>query len=303
MGRHNIISYVWNYMDDTDIVSEKPNEANDVLPVSYKEFLESTHPSIMAPISDLWELFQSPGSMDRRLIVTHNLRLHCQKCGGERTFRCEDNKFFALTTQGVDFNLRYLCGDCHDQEKLYALYGEFGEGTAGHLYKYGELPPFGVPVPNKVLRLFGKDAKIFQKGRQCENLGYGVAAFAYYRRVVENHKNDIFEEILKVCRTVNAPEAIMGELQQAKNEVSFTKAIETIKSALPQGLLINGHNPLLALHGALSVGLHDESDEECLAAAQAVRLVLTDLVEKIATLKQDDRQLNEAVQLLLRKKY
>lgn len=289
-------------MDKPDKATEKPDEADNAQQISFKKFLESTHPSVMKPISDLWEVEDNPFGVNSRLIVTRDVRLHCQKCGGERTFRCENDRTFDINLEVVEFNVRYQCGDCHDEDKFYALYAQFGDGTTGHLYKFGELPPFGVPLPNKVLRLFGKDAGLFQKGRQCENLGYGVAAFAYYRRVVESHKNDIFEEIIKVCRTVNAPEAVIGELQQAKKEIAFTKAIEAIKSGLPQGLLINGHNPLLALHGALSVGLHDESDEECLAAAQAVRLVLTDLVEKIATLKQDDRQLNEAVQLLLRKK-
>ena len=37
-----------------------------------------------------------------------------------------------------------------------------------------------------------------------------------------------------------------------------------------------------ALHGALSVGLHNDSDKECLESANAVRLVLTDLTEKIS---------------------
>ncbi|PDT06938.1 hypothetical protein CO655_29855 [Rhizobium sp. M1] len=256
---------------------------------------------MVKPISELWGV-ESRNGYTQRVIVTPDLRLHCQRCGGERTFRCSKDEFFNADQTGGSFNVIYQCGDCHEQTKHYSLYAVFKNRPSGELYKYGELPPFGVPVPNKVLRLFGKDATLFQKGRQCENLGYGVAAFAYYRRVVENHKNDIFEEIIKVCRTVKAPDDIIAELQQAKNEIAFTKAIEAIKSALPQGLLINGHNPLLALHGALSVGLHDESDEDCLAAAQAVRLVLTDLVEKIATLKQDDRQLNEAVRLLLRKK-
>lgn len=105
-----------------------------------------------------------------------------------------------------------------------------------------------------------------------------------------------------MCRTVHAPEDLINELQDAKKEVSFTKAIDKVRSALPQGLLINGHNPLLALHGALSVGLHDEGDDVCLEAAHAVRLVLTDLVEKIALLKQENKQLNDAVQLLLKKK-
>ncbi|WP_179038761.1 hypothetical protein [Rhizobium leguminosarum] len=256
----------------------------------------------MKDVEDLWRPYSNPQGYKRKLIALPDLRLHCIKCEGERTFRCRDDKFFDQETEAVEFNVRFQCGDCHEQVKLFSLFAKFGESPNGEVYKYGELPAFGVPVSNKVLRLFGKDAQMFQKGRQCENLGYGVAAFAYYRRVVENHKNDIFDEIIKVCRTVNAPDPIIAELEHAKQEIAFTKAIEAIKSALPQGLLINGHNPLLALHGALSVGLHDETDEECLAAAQAVRLVLTDLVEKIATLKQDDRQLNEAVQLLLRKK-
>jgi hypothetical protein len=163
-------------------------------------------------------------------------------------------------------------------------------------------PPFGVPVPNKVLSLFGEDRENFLKGRQCENQGHGVGAFAYYRRVVENHKNEIFDEIIKVCETVGAPQPLIEELGSAKQEVSFTKAMKQIKTALPQGLLIRGHNPLLALHNALSVGLHSESDAKCLEAAHDVRLVLTDLVEKMSLLRQDDSELHGAVQRLIAKK-
>ncbi|MEM5493182.1 hypothetical protein WNY80_08570, partial [Hoeflea sp. AS16] len=172
-----------------------------------------------------------------------------------------------------------------------------------HLYKYGEYPAFGIPVPNRVLRLFGKaDSDLFMKGRQCENLGFGIAAFAYYRRVVENHRSDLLNEIMKVCQTVGAPAELLEELDAAKTQISFSKSMEQIKTALPQGLLIDGHNPLNALHGALSVGLHGESDEDCLDNAQAVRLVLSDLVDRIALLKQDNKQLSVAVQRLLAKK-
>ncbi|MDK4743382.1 hypothetical protein PH547_31390 [Rhizobium sp. CNPSo 3464] len=287
-------------MSNTDIVVGQEDKA-EVVAISFKEFLESIHPSVLKPISELWDGRVSHGYR-HRLVATPDIRLHCNVCEGERTFRCASDKEFSYDATAADFNLTYQCGDCHEQTKFFSLYVEFKDRPNAELYKYGELPPFGIPVSNKVLRLFGKDAVMFQKGRQCENLGYGVAAFAYYRRVVENHKNDIFDEIIKVCRTVSAPEATVNELQQAKGEISFTKAIEAIKSALPQGLLINGHNPLLALHGALSVGLHDESDEDCLEAAHAVRLVLADLVERISLLKQDNRQLNDAVQLLLKKK-
>ena len=157
-------------------------------------------------------------------------------------------------------------------------------------------------MPAKLLRLFGKDAETFLKGRTCETQGLGVGAFAYYRRVVENHRNDIFDAIIAVCQTVGAEDDLITELNSAKAEISFSKSMDQIRTGLPQGLLINGNNPLLALHGALSVGLHSESDEECLAIAQAVRLVLTDLVEKMATLRQENRDLKDAVQRLMAKK-
>ena len=286
--------------ETTSTVNEVEEKALSA-PISLKEFLEKTHPSMFKSIDDLWNITSAKG-YTQRIVDTPPLRLHCQICEGERTFRCGNNVYFSIDKKHDDFSLQYQCGDCEEQVKFFSLLIEFGDRPAGAVYKYGELPAFGVHVPTKVLRLFGRDSAIFLKGRQCENLGYGVGAFAYYRRVVENHKNDILDEIIKVCRTVNAPEDVITELQAAKKEIAFAKSIEKVKSALPQGLLINGHNPLLALHGALSVGIHDQSDDSCLEAAHAVRLVLTDLVEKMSLLKQDDKQLNDAVQLLLKKK-
>ena len=199
--------------------------------------------------------------------------------------------------------ISYLCGDCREYIKSFSLWITIDEiRRLGVAYKYGEHPPFGVPVPNKVLRLFGEDRDNFIKGRQCENQGLGVGAFAYYRRVVENHKNEIFDEIIKVCETVGAPEELIEELGSAKKEISFTKAMGQIKTALPQGLLISGHNPLLALHNALSIGLHNESDAKCLEAAHDVRLVLTDLIERMSLLRRDKSELDGAVQRLIAKK-
>ena len=236
-------------------------------------------------------------------MVTPDLRLHCQRCDGERMFRRKGQPPPSLSAESANERvINYLCGDCREQVKSFALLIAVGKSNEGVVYKYGELPPFGVPVPNKLLRLFGKDGATFLKGRQCENQGLGIGAFAYYRRVVENHKNELFEEIIKVCETVPGSEQLIEELRSAQKEVSFTKAMERIKTELPQGLLINGQNPLLALHGALSIGLHNESDETCLETAHAVRLVLTGLVEGMSFLRQDKSELQSAVQRLIAKK-
>lgn len=73
--------------------------------------------------------------------------------------------------------------------------------------KFLEIPQFGSPTRNRLLRLFGSDGNVFLKGRQCENHGLGIGAFSYYRRVVENHKDQLFDEIIKVAKKI-APETV-----------------------------------------------------------------------------------------------
>ena len=237
-------------------------------------------------------------------IFKPDLRLHCPQpqCDGPRTFRSDAPRLTfrtAVEREKIEgsanlFFVNFFCGDCQKQPKTFAL--------SITLFPIGEQPPFGIPVPSKVLRLFGEDKANFIKGRQCENQGLGIGAFAYYRRVVENHKSEIFNEIIKVCETVGASEELIEELGSAKQERSFTRAIEQIKTALPHGLLISGHNPLLALHNALSIGLHNESDAKCLEAAHDVRLVLTDLIERMSLLRRDKSELDVAVQRLIAKR-
>ena len=271
-------------------------------PIPFKQFLEAVHPSVQKDVSGLGSMRDT--SVGSRLIDmnTPELRLHCQRCEGERTFRSEDSHTLSKKGSNGIF-VRYLCGDCRKHQKLFSLLIMIKQTpSVGVAYKYGELPPFGPPVPNKLLRLFGEDRDNFIKGRQCENQSLGVGAFAYYRRVVENHKDEIFDEIIKVCETVGASEELIEELTSAKKEIKFTEAMKRIKFALPDGLLINGHNPLLLLHAALSIGLHDESDAKCLEAAHDVRLVLTDLIEKMSLLRTENSELHSAVQRLIAKK-
>jgi hypothetical protein len=169
--------------------------------------------------------------------------------------------------------------------------------NAGQCYKFGEYPTYGPPTPTRLLRLFGKDREIFLKGRRCENQGLGIGAFVYYRRVVESHKDQILDEIIKVANKV-APD-LVPKFEEAKKQNQFLSAIETVKDAMPQALLINGHNPLTLLHSALSEGLHAQTDEQCLQLAHAVRVVLGDLAERIGQTLKDEAELNAAISRLM----
>ena len=176
------------------------------------------------------------------------------------------------------------------------------DDEGGIAYKLGELPPFGPPTPSRLIKLIGPDREIFLKGRRCENQGLGIGAFVYYRRVIESQKNRILDEILKVAKKLNATPESISELENARTETQFSKALSSVKTAIPQSLLINGHNPLLLLHSALSEGVHELSDEECLEIASSVRIVLVELSDRLAQALKDEVELNHALNKLLTKK-
>jgi hypothetical protein len=196
--------------------------------------------------------------------------------------------------------LTYVCSNCQETLKRFSLFASREEEGSGKSYKYGELPAYGVPTPARLLRLFGTDRELFLKGRRCENQGLGIGAFVYYRRVVENHKDQILTEIIKVTTKIGAPATMIAVLEKAKDEIQFSKALEMVKNAIPQSLLINGHNPLTLLHSALSGGLHEKTDERCLELAHGVRVVLIELADRLGQALKDEAELKTAITQLLK---
>lgn len=230
-----------------------------------------------------------------------DLRLYCksEECSGFRFFEPLDSH--GVQKKGISrLYAVYCCRNCKKEYKAFALLIERSSDELIKIYKYGELPQFGPPNPPKVMALMGGERDAYLKGRRCENQGLGIAAFAYYRRVVENQKAKIIGEILKVAEKLNADPELIEDLKAAKLETRFTEAIGRIKHGLPPVLLIDGHNPLTLLHSALSEGLHGNSDEDCLELATSIRVVLTELVERMATAVKEEAVLTSAVQRLLK---
>jgi hypothetical protein len=123
----------------------------------------------------------------------------------------------------------------------------------------------------------------------------GVGAFGYYRQVIENQKHPLIDEILKVANLQNPIPELIKELEEAKKQNQFSTAVEKIKHAIPEILLIHSYNPLTLLHTALSEGLHAGSDEECLEIAHNIRVILSEFSERLATALKDDQELKNAV--------
>jgi hypothetical protein len=209
----------------------------------------------------------------------------------------------------------YHCKNCEFTSKQYALRLSLDkEDKALHLYrkdvvyktgtafKFGEDPAFGPSLPPQLVTLVRPQRELFIKGRRCESQGLGIGAFSYYRRVIEDQKGSIIEAIIEACNRANTDSSLITELTEAKNETQFDKAVSVIKHALPDGLLVKGHNPLTLIHNALSGGLHAHSDEACLELATTIRLVMIDFAEKLAVFRKTQSDLDNAVTRLLQKK-
>lgn len=264
---------------------------------TFAEFLESPPPDVAEAVSDL-TFFSIP--MNSLYVGRPELHLHCEVCNGVRIFHTESTP---RVSDGLQYaTVTYKCRNCCQTAKTFSLVLR-NEKQSGVVQKLGEFPPFGPPTPSRLFELVGEeDRGLYLKGRRAEMRGLGIGAFAYYRRIVEHQKGRIIEEIGKVALKLKPSKATEELFARAEAETQFSKAIEMIKAAIPESLLIDGHNPLTLLHNPLSEGLHEHTDEECLELATSIRVVLTELAERISTALKEEAELKSAVGRLLNRK-
>ena len=142
---------------------------------------------------------------------------------------------------------------------------------------------------------------ILKKGLICESQGYGIGAFGYYRRIVEETIDKLFDEIADLL-SEDELDVYRVALEKTKETIVTAEKIELVKDLLPAILRPDGMNPLAALHSALSQGLHAESDEDCLDLAENCREILVFLVNQVAASKQTAKSFTSSMRKLLDKK-
>jgi hypothetical protein len=275
------------------------------------EFLTTVPPGEEAEITtclstDRPALLGQPGfAPDWLELQLPRIRLYCrsQDCQGERFFSFVGNaNKVHRSDRWTQLFLWYRCNDCKQTEKAFAIRVLPMKYPAAAAMKYGEEPSFGPPLPSKLLTLLRESEDLLSRGRRCENQGMGIGAFVYYRRVLDNQRLKILDQLINVAERLRADAALVGELKAAKTETQFSNSLGKIKHALPPALLIKDHNPLTLLHDALSKGVHELTDDECLQRATAIRVLLTSLAARIDELMRDDAELEKALTQLVSKR-
>ena len=275
--------------------SRKELTLEDVL-VSYPP---GSQYDIVALALEVGQLYQRPFRISLRRI-----QLHCdnESCGGIRFFDPASESFDVRVNSSEHRFSSYTCSNCNKTVKHFSYIYTLKEKQKATVLKLGEWPLFGPPIPSRLVSLIGPDRDYFLKGYRAENQNLGIGAYAYYRRVVENQKDRIFDEIIRAAERTNLKKDIIDNLKDAKAQPHFSQAVEALKGAFPDILLLNGHNPLALLHSALSEGLHNGTDEECLELASTIRLLLTELADRLGQVLKEQSKLELAVSKLLKHK-
>lgn len=278
---------------------------------TFKDILQDLPPGEYYDIPDVVYETNKNWMSDEILmaIKTPDLHLYCdsEKCLGVRLF--EYNQFpMHYDYRAIDGGdtcfehayIEYLCQNCKENLKSFAIVfiKIHDDKSTVDLIKLGEYPFYGPHIPSKLIALIGPDRELFLKGVKCESQNLGIASFSYYRRVVENQKNRLIDNIAKVLSTINVDSIAIDLLNKAKDETQFKTSMEKIKPYFPKELLIENTNPLVLLHKGLSVGLHNLSDSDCLEYAHSIRIVLIELADKLKSILDDNNKLKKSIKKL-----
>lgn len=262
------------------------------------EILKSTPPGGPYAVAD----FTFTDSNNQWALSQPAIQMYCysDSCAGYRFFDLSSSNHAHPATTVQYIFMTYKCRNCRKSPKTFALRTmSIDPGSPSVVIKMGEFPFYGSQISPKLIALLGADKDLFVQGHRAENAGFGIGAFSYYRKAVENQRGNLFKEISKIAKQLGADSESLQKFEKAEAEPQFGQAITEIRGLIPQSLLIHGQNPLNLLRSALSEGVHAQTDAECLEVASSIRVILTELAERISSALQDNGELSSAVNRLL----
>ena len=260
-----------------------------------KQFLEEY------PLYRRFKVDRMVSEIDKLPVVQINM--DCPNCKSSQTF-VMTNKYWEnfdhmnYPIQGIVFRAVYLCVHCQKFER--AFYIKVDDNKKWFM-KVGQYPSWETKGNVNIEKLLGEHSNYYSRGLVCESQGYGIGAFGYYRRIVEEVIDSLLDEIADLL-TEEDLSKYQDALKKTKETIVTQEKIDLVKDLLPPILRPSGMNPLGVLHSALSEGLHAESDDQCLAYAATCREILLFLVNQVAASKLASREFTESMKRLLEKK-
>lgn len=127
-----------------------------------------------------------------------------------------------------------------------------------------------------------EDRQFYREAITLRHHNKGIAALPYLRRIIEAHVADILR-MLQLAANQSGQIADAASFQNAVSSGQFRERLDLIKEHLPSNLLLPGRpNPIEALYGLLSQGLHNQSEEECIDIFDECRAAFEYVVKRLA---------------------
>jgi hypothetical protein len=254
-----------------------PVEAERPGPVALASFLESAPVLAHATVSVQCEYI---GARYDLLVPDVQLFCNSEGCGRIGAFG-PDTARWTLPDRSTYTELkflRYTCRQCQKSPKLYAVRIRFSNESLAEaaFTKIGEEPPNIGPTPKALRELLGDAWVLYLKGIRSQMAGLELGAFVYYRRAVDRMWPTLLERLVKLALRSGSPEHTQ-QLQEAQEQKVAARSMELAKAAVPGSFYVDAVNPLAALVDACGDRAREYSSTECIARAETIRRMLTQL--------------------------
>ncbi len=240
-----------------------------------------------------------------------SIHMVCSFCDSEQTFNMDGQYYDSKFEQNQPVHdqikeLRYICSGCNRGLRVFLINFVFSvpdeDGNSIIvLEKVGQIPPWTIKMDSGLENILGDHSILYKRGLINESQGYGIGAHSYFRRIVE----EVIDELLNSIYNLVEPSE-KEEYQEALDKTKKTRVtqekIDLVKDLLPPSLKPDNINPLTVIHSALSEGLHDLSDEECLEQAELIRNSLVFLINQIIRTRSSAQSFTDSMKKLLVKK-
>lgn len=247
---------------------------------SVKAFFESAPLLTWVRIDDL----ETKSSLKPRL-----LDLDCSKCKVSRPFidirmsgtANSDPSANLFTEKSGTLWYRFNCTACSTNAQEFWIEWSKSDDNKIQVRKLGQSPPWELAIPNSVKKHLGSDSQIYTNAKICISQGYGIAACAYMRRLLEEQIGPILKLIIEAKTLMDPHDSSIDIIRSALESKSFDEKARVAYSHAPESIIVDGQNPLKKLHSLFSKALHslddDESNIVALQLSFAFEYVVTEL--------------------------
>lgn len=196
--------------------------------------------------------------------------------------------FFNTLTKKLDLTvfLQGVCQSCNQtidfilKSTSDKVWEDRKSGIKIYIQKIGQFPGFEIE-PDQLIQkyLTEEDVSNYKKALTCLSVNFGIGAYAYFRRIIENEIKRIIKDISEL--EFEGDQNVKQAYFQFEKDHQMSKLIDVINEYIPKSLKELGDNPIRLLYEQLSGGIHEFGEQDCVEKARLIDILLKYVIRKV----------------------